>query len=341
MMKSMLRSVTSRVMREATSSGPGAKLARTATQAMGFVKDGLNSRHWPERPESINFEITAICDAKCIHCPRQEMERVMRSMELPLFKKMIDEAAELKVPELCPNGFGELLTMRNLHEYLEYVRTKEHDFRVAINTNGFRMTDEKIDLFFRTRVHTLNITLDGATAETFESIRPQLKLAQIEDNILRLMAQRKARKLDYPKVRVGMIVMQQNEHELPALLEKWRSRVDFVGAGGFTNRAGALDASQFATTPGPGAIAPPVPACVLPFRELNIWADGKAVLCCDDWNEEQVVGDLRQQSLKEIWHGERLRHARELHLRQRGAEIGICANCNMWRPPSKGARLWS
>ena len=81
--------------------------------------------------------------------------------------------------------------------------------------------------------------------------------------------------------------------------------------------------------------------CVLPFKDLNIWADGKAVLCCEDWNEEYVVGDLRTQTLSEIWHGQPLREVREKHLARRGHDIALCAKCNSWQAPSRSAKLWS
>jgi radical SAM protein with 4Fe4S-binding SPASM domain len=79
---------------------------------------------------------------------------------------------------------------------------------------------------------------------------------------------------------------------------------------------------------------------VLPFRELNVYSDGKAVLCCDDWNEEYVVGDLNTQSLGEIWRGEALTRARKAHLESRGADLSVCAKCNLWRDPGP-AKLWA
>ena len=324
--------------RLSNSKGVTGKIARGAQDVAVALKEGVGSLSWPTRPQALNFEITAICDARCIHCPREDMERSQRTMEMSLFKKMVDQAAEMKIPDLCPNGFGELLTMRNLDEHLAYMRSKEHEFRILINTNGFRMTDDKIDSFLNHRVDLLNITLDGATAETFEAIRLKLKLGQIEDNIRRLVAERAKRGQIYPKVRVGMIVMPQNQHEMQMLRDKWEGVVDYVGFGGFTNRGGSLDEATFSTGGEPG---PAVSACMLPFKEMNIWADGKAALCCDDWNEEEVVGDLTTQSLQEIWHGEKLHRIRELHMAKRGAEIGICGRCNMWRAAPTGARLWS
>jgi len=324
--------------RRALQPGPGRGVANAVrNRILGAVAGRAQRRTsalWPDRPEALNFEITSICDAKCIHCPREEMERRMKHMDLGLFRRMVDQAAELGIPELVPNGFGEILTIKNLEEYLGYVSSKTYPFQLIINTNGYRMTEEKIEQFIRHRVHLLNICVDGATAETAETVRVQLELDQIERNIHRVMAIRRERKLDYPRIRVGMIVIPQNRHEVDAFLAKWRGVVDYVGLGGVSNRAGSLGPEML------GVEHPPARACVLPFRDLNIWSDGRAVLCCDDWNEEYVVGDLNTQTLAEIWRGEPLTRARRAHMESRGADIGVCAKCNLWRDPGP-ARLWA
>jgi radical SAM protein with 4Fe4S-binding SPASM domain len=263
------------------------------------------------------------------------MDRVQRPMPMELFKKLIDEAAALKIPDLCPNGFGEIMTVRNLEPYLDYISSKSHKFNIRINTNGYRMTEEKIELLIKHKVSLLNICIDGATAETFESIRVGLKLDQIEANIKRLMAIRRERKLGYPKIRVGFVKIPQNVHEIPQFLAKWEGKVDFLGLDGYSNRAGSL-IGKFEE------IKPETPdrTCLLPFKELNIWADGKAVLCCNDWNEEALVGDLNTQTISEIWQGEALKLARRLHKEKRGPEMKICSSCNYWIKPTPGSRLW-
>jgi radical SAM protein with 4Fe4S-binding SPASM domain len=261
-------------------------------------------------------------------------------MDFELFKKLVDQAAMLGVPELCPNGFGELMTIKDLAPYLDYISARRHQFRIIINTNGFRMSEDKIELMIKSRVHLLNICLDGATAETAEAIRINLKLAQIEQNIARLMELRKERGVDFPKVRVGMVVIPQNQHEVEAFVQKWKGRVDFLGIDGYSNRVGSLT-EKFATPGGAAEAAEPATTCVLPFKELNIWADGKAVICCNDWNEEHVIGDLTRQTLQEIWRGEGARKVRELHAGRRGDELEICKKCNYWKTPSVGARLWT
>jgi MoaA/NifB/PqqE/SkfB family radical SAM enzyme len=302
-------------------------------------KDLWESRRWPARPESINFEITAACDAKCIHCPRLDMERPMKPMPMELFRRMVDQATDLQVSQLCPNGYGEICTLplRLLEPYFQYISAKPWPFKIIINTNGYRMTTERADLFIEHAVHLVNVTIDGATAATAEAIRIGLKFDDIEANIRNLLARRNAVGKCFPKVRVGMVAMPQTLREAELFLNRWRGIADFVGIGGFSSRLSSLtlpEAEAAAQSPTPSA-------CVLPFRDLNIWADGKAVLCCEDWNEEHVIGDLNTQTVGEIWHSSKVTEVREKHLARKGHEIALCAKCNCWKPPSLGARLWS
>jgi MoaA/NifB/PqqE/SkfB family radical SAM enzyme len=320
--------------------------------AKQIVKDFLESRHWPDRPQTVNFEITAACDARCIHCPRLDMDRPMKAMTMELYRRMIDEAAALGVPYLCPNGYGEICTipMATLKEYFDYIAAKGSPFKILINTNGNRMFEDRSALFLEHRVHLINVTIDGATAETAESIRKNLNFDQIEANIKKLLAMRRAAGRRHPKVRVGMVAMQKTVPEIPAFLERWRGIADFVGIGGFSSRLASVSDE---TPPPPErlqlgqpqqpAAAPErkASACVLPFQDLNIWADGKAVLCCQDWNEEFVVGDLNSQSLREIWLGPEMTEVRRKHLAKVGHDVSLCAKCNHWAQPGRGARLWA
>jgi hypothetical protein len=319
--------------------------------AKTVVKDVLESRYWPDRPQELNFEITAACDARCIHCPRLDMDRPMKAMSMDLFRRMIDHAAELGVPYLCPNGYGEICTIpvRTLEDYFDYIAAKGRPFKLLVNTNGNRMFEDRCALFIKHRVHLVNVTIDGATAETAESIRKNLKFDQIEANIKKLLAMRDAAGSKHPKVRVGMIAMPQTIPEIKPFLDRWRGVADYVGIGGFSSRLTSVGTAS----PEPGLLqlerttqptskpTRKASACVLPFRDLNIWADGKAVLCCEDWNEEFVVGDLNTQTLREIWQGPQLAEVRRKHIAKAGHDVSLCAKCDNWQQPGLGARLWS
>ncbi len=299
------------------------------------VKDVFESANWVNRPQELNIEITSICDSKCIHCPREAMDRRMKAMDFDLFKKVVDEAAEMQIPALCPNGYGEISTVKDMEKYLNYITDREHKFDMLINTNGYRMNEDVQELYIKHKVGMLNICIDGATPETAEKVRVNLKLDQIEKNIHNLMRLRKERGLDYPKIRAGFVVIPENEHEVEMFVEKWKDVVDFVGVDGYSNRAGSLDEKY-------GKIdvdANKNRTCILPFKTINVWANGEVVICCNDWNSELVVGDLSKQSLKEVWHGEEFAKVRRAHIAGKGDQVSVCANCNYWQEPTWGARL--
>jgi hypothetical protein len=263
-------------------------------QLKTVANDLLWSRKWARRPQQIDFEITAACDARCIHCPRLDMDRPMKAMSMDLFRRMIDQASEMRVPYLCPNGYGEICTLPHstLEQYLEYMTSRVRPFKILINTNGNRMDAERSSLFIRHQVHLINVTIDGATAKTAESIRLNLSFDKIEANIKELIRLRNAAGQRRPKVRVGMIVMPQNRGEIDQFVARWQGVADYVGMGGFSTRLESVRQSSFDLVPSEGKRPPAPKACLLPFKELSIWADGKAVLCCEDWNEELIVGDL-------------------------------------------------
>jgi len=44
--------------------------------------------------------------------------------------------------------------------------------------------------------------------------------------------------------------------------------------------------------------------CAYPFENMGVFWNGEVTLCCDDYNGELVVGDLKEQALSEIFNGE-------------------------------------
>ncbi|MEO6819738.1 MAG: SPASM domain-containing protein, partial [Ginsengibacter sp.] len=61
--------------------------------------------------------------------------------------------------------------------------------------------------------------------------------------------------------------------------------------------------------------------------------DGMVVPCCFDKDAQHRLGDLKNQSFKEIWHNEKYKHFRS-ELMDSRKNIDICANC------SEGASVW-
>lgn len=95
----------------------------------------------------------------------------------------------------------------------------------------------------------------------------------------------------------------------------------------------------------PGVIrahGPRVP-CYELWQALNIGADGRAAMCCQDTGAANVIGDLGFQGLREIWRGAALKRIRTLHLTGRSSALPLCVGCVHWLRcnPDWWNRLWA
>ena len=68
--------------------------------------------------------------------------------------------------------------------------------------------------------------------------------------------------------------------------------------------------------------------CVLPFRQLVIRPTGKVSLCCNDPLGKYTLGDVTQNSLKEIWYSQTYKDIRKKMLEKGRFSIKSCINCD-------------
>jgi radical SAM protein with 4Fe4S-binding SPASM domain len=62
---------------------------------------------------------------------------------------------------------------------------------------------------------------------------------------------------------------------------------------------------------------------------MNILFNGDVILCCNDWNRDNVVGNVNNESLEQIWNSAAMNHLREKIIKKRYHEIKACAQCTM------------
>lgn len=68
--------------------------------------------------------------------------------------------------------------------------------------------------------------------------------------------------------------------------------------------------------------------CQRLWTSLNILSDGNVTPCCLDYAEEMVIGNIKDQTLEEIYHGDKAQKWRDDHLN--GVFRGPCATCKAW-----------
>jgi len=67
--------------------------------------------------------------------------------------------------------------------------------------------------------------------------------------------------------------------------------------------------------------------CYEVFNKLSIDWDGTVTACCGDYDRKMSVGDLNENTLEEIWNGEKLKKYQELIKAKKFNEIDLCSRC--------------
>jgi biotin synthase-related radical SAM superfamily protein len=276
----------------------------------------------PVLPEIVQIESTNICNAKCVFCPRDEMERKQGIMEMALFRKIADECAALGITHVRMHNYGEAFVDRQLVEKIRYA--KQIGIReVGLISNGSLISDEVARGLVEAGLDAINISLDAAGKEVFERTRVGLKYDKVIAAIERILAIREELQRPRPKL-ILSFVRQDNSDEERAFIERWRARADKIHVTDLHNWAGTLSGRADVNFP-----------CYRQWLTFTVLWDGRVSLCCADFDGKEILGDLRTSTIGDIWNDERYRTVRRAQLAHGGPSI--CQSCDL---PKKDSPLW-
>lgn len=276
-----------------------------------------------QRPESVDIESSSFCNARCVMCTHPQLTRKKGNMPWDLFEKVAREAVEWGVPRLYLSGFGEAFIDKSLTDKIRFAKDWGAPW-IGVLTNGSFLTSEVIERILASGLDELSISMDGFSPETFNRIRVGLDFEKIVAGINRLLDMRLGRK---PSVQIQVVLLPDNIGEKERARQMWKGHVDSLVFRQAQNWGGGMEVQAAGFTPHTvenNKLAP----CRYLWTQLNVRDNGDIVLCCIDWDNKKVVGNVRTQSLKEIWQGEPLEAVRRLHREGRSAEEPLCKHCS-------------
>lgn len=270
-------------------------------------------------PFRVMIENTNICQANCVFCPHQAMKRRIGTMEMTLFKKIIDQCQKSAINYVTIYGFGEPLLDKHFFEKVVYAKSAAIP-RVTTNTNGMYLTKEKIKKIFNSGIDEIYISFDALTNKTYKKIRPGLDFKTVESNILNLIYERKKRKLDKPEIILSYVETPDNQKETLKYIQKWQNKVNHISISFMHNWTGQIKNQGMLKN---GKRDP----CRLLWTDMTISWNGDVPLCCNDYENKIILGNINNQSIKQIWGGEKLKKIREYHQKRNFAKVSLCKNC--------------
>jgi len=283
-------------------------------------------RFRPAFPRAVQFQTLSACNAKCVFCPHCQSpgEIPHGRMDDALIGKIIDECAHHMVGRVSPYLTNEPLMDRRMPDILKRIKTASFfPVKTKINTNAALMTEEISARLIEAKLDQLWISVNGYSEETYrESMDLDFKTTMA--NIDTFLDMKKILGAKRPRVVITTIETKLVQHELEKAKEYWAKRDVKFSIHRLDNRSGE-DVT--------GAIRPesrnpkPKRDCDLFLKQAYIVENGDMIICCHDWRQSVVVGNVAKTSISEVWNSDYFRGLIYEYYSEKFDNLEICRLC--------------
>ena len=324
----------------------------------GKVDGETAFRHFEEwrNPDPVvyNIETTNLCNMRCEMCPGPtRMTRPRVTMPLEVFEAVIDQLRAWTPAEwsswerfveekygigrggmgenhfflhiipkvLVLHGYGEPLLDRHIVERVRYVA--DRGIPSYFSCNPWNITVDLGRRLFEAGLDYIKFSTDSPDDFSIKQIRgSRANFSESFRKITRLLEIRKEEGYHTTVVITMLDLNKPNQKEdYQRLVRKFQGQDVYI-------YLKSQDQLWFEETGARTQSIHWLEPCQFPWSSMTIKSDGSAAQCVEDFNNEIVLGHVPEESLRDIWNGERYRRLREEHLRLRPG-IKCTEECDM------------
>lgn len=296
-------------------------------------------------PVSLSIEPTTACNLGCPECPSglKSFSRETGNLRTENFREWIDQSAN-HLLYLNLYFQGEPFIHASLFDLVSYAHKK--GIYTSTSTNAHFLNEANARRTIASGLDRIIISIDGTTQETYEQYRKFGQLDKVLEGTKNLIRCKDDMKSATPYIIFQFLVVKPNEHQVEEVKKLARNlRVDELR---FKTAQVYQPSDHHPLIPteekysryirrkdGSYSIKNALEnACKRMWMGAVITWDGKMVPCCFDKDAQHQLGDLKFQSLRNIWYSERYQSFRRAVFTDRKS-IDICANC------SEGTKVWA
>ncbi len=116
-----------------------------------------------------------------------------------------------------------------------------------------------------------------------------------------------------------MVEMNENAAEVEKFVNMWKPIANSIAV----NKVKYLAGTQ------PKQKITEAFACPQVWQRLNVCWDGEVRMCCGDWQGKFVLGNAKETSIRELWHGVKYNAVRSAHGNGEYDKFAVCAGCEV------------
>ena len=267
-------------------------------------------------PNTVILELINRCDLECAMCFQgYRNDAKKHTLDDKILDKIFQDFKENNLNSLMFSASEPLLYKRIEKVFDRAKRANIMD--IFLFTNGTLLNEKNINLILKSPITRLFVSIDAATQETYDKIRVPVskkkladnkRLLKLEINIKRFIELREKNKKQLPLVRTSFVAMNDNKSEISEFISKWESIVDTVEIQKkvipFRTFEEAKENSYKNENKGRQY------SCNEPWGQITIYSDGAVSPCCATFGRNLPIGNIKKNSLKEIWNGNKMKEIR-------------------------------
>lgn len=280
-----------------------------------------------EFPRYFEIETVNACQAKCPFCTIADWDRKDGVMKDELFEKIATElgqhASEIIRVHLYRDG--EPLLDKKLPQRIK--RLKAAGIRkVGISTNVELLDEKRATAILRAGLDEIILSIDSLEPEIYNQIRVGLGFNTVMANARQFFRLREEFNAKC-QIRVRMVRQDLNEWEwtggsYQAYWEPFIWKQDTIEDHNLHNWGGQLK--------GFNSVGETERPCIALWSLMCIFADGSVPMCNVDYNKKHPIGNVRDNTIAELWQSKVQNQRRQMHLNHERNGIDLCKNCTVW-----------
>lgn len=286
-------------------------------------------------PFIINVDPSDICNFQCKFCPTGDRALMKKTpgrnhgpMDFDLYKKIIHGICEFEAPIKVLRLYkdGEPLLNPRLAEMIAYAKKKGCAQRIDTTTNAALLNPQRNTELIAAGLDRINISIEGINSRQYwEFSKWKIDFEKLVDNIRHLYENKKQCEII---IKINGDILSETDKE--KFYEIFGDIADGVFIEHIMACWPAFDLKGVVVNREYGIYGQKIKevlVCPYIFYSFSINSDGSASACFLDWRRKLIIGDVKKQTIKEIWNGDALRAYQKTFLMKKRKAHPVCGNC--------------
>ena len=269
-----------------------------------------------QTPE-VRYEVTDLCNAHCVMCPRDKHTREHGIMNQAQYEHSIDEVVALGAERVVLTGFGEPMLDTRLEDKIEYA--KKAGLSTYIITNGSAINEKRTYRLLMAGLDEMRVSFYGMKPETYNSVMVGLDYNRTIKGLMQFISIRDTLEIK-TTIQLSYLVMDENAEDVDEFKAFWEPKVDAIEIWKPHNFG---DGKDFRERAGKKL------SCGRPSKgPLQIQWNGEVIPCCYDYNNQIILGNAFETPIPDILSGKRYIELRAAHDSGEFYKFPYCDQCD-------------